>query len=161
MEQRTSKGLTHGDTPPHGDHSDQLMKSGHKALKYGTIAFLGGFALRFAASVMGDSSFVLFVGLFCMLICFAGFVTWAVGMVQRIRFNKQSQDPLPLTTGEKISLVGSIFMAFGILLVNGDSAAEGITFGRVVGLAGFVAGAGGAVWHLLSPRPATSRSSVI
>lgn len=153
MEQNQFNDAPPGSEPRQDGLDKQPIKTGHKALKYGTIAFLSGFAVSFALSIMGDSGFVVFLGLLCMLICLVGFIVWAVGMVQRVRFNKQSHHPIPLTTGEKVSLVGSIFMAFGILLVNGDSAAEGITFGRAIGIAGFVAGAGGAIWHLLSPRP--------
>lgn len=154
MVQNAFNDAPHGNEPRHDEADTQPIKTGHKALKYGTIAFLGGFAVRFALSAMGHSGFIVFLGLLCLLACLVGFIIWVIGMVQRVRFNKQSKHPLPLTTGEKISLIGSIFMTFGLLLVNGDSAAEGMTFGRVVALAGFLAGAGGAVWHLLSPRRA-------
>ena len=81
-------------------------RNGHLLLKWGTLSTLAGFAIIFATAVMGDSDFVLGVSLIGMLLAFAGLIGWVVGMIQRLRFNKNAESSLPFTVGEKIALVG-------------------------------------------------------
>lgn len=131
---------------------NQDHRTGHKALKLGTIIFLVSFAISFSSQVLGDSTPIVVLSLLFILATVVGFVIWLVGLVQRIRFNKSATAPLSFTLGEKIALLGSIFMAFGLVVVNGNVDSDGMSLGRVLAIAGLVASAGGAVWHLLTPR---------
>ena len=147
--------------PPVNGHSEShfsyleqrnSMNNGHFLLKWGTISFLAGYAIIFATAVMGDSGFVLGVSMLGMLIAFAGLIGWVVGMIQRLRFNKQAETPLHFTIGEKIALVGTAFLVLGILLVNGEASGEGVTMARLIALLGLIGAGGGALWHLMTPR---------
>lgn len=133
--------------------------NGHLQLKWGTIIFLVGSALIFSMGVMGDSSFVAILGLLGILAALSGFIVWAIGMILRFKFNKRSDRSMPFTPGEKVSLVGAVLFLFGILLVNGEASGDGLTFARLVGVVGLIGAAGGAFWHLLTPRPVHSKTS--
>lgn len=128
-----------------------VSNTGHVPLKWGTIAFLVGYAVVFASG-LGTNTAALIVGSGATIIVLAGAVTWVVGLVMRITFNRKSAKPLLFTAGEKIALIGIAVAVVGILLINGGLDEDGQGVARIVGVLGFVVSAGGALWHLLTPR---------
>lgn len=128
-----------------------VSNTGHVPLKWGTIAFLVGYAVVFASG-LGANTVALVIGSGATIIVLAGAVTWVVGLVMRITFNRESAKPLLFTAGEKTALIGIAVAVVGILLINGSLDEDGQGVARIVGVLGFVASAGGALWHLLTPR---------
>ena len=136
---------------------EQLTRrTGHFPLKWGTIAFLVGYGLVLATGP-GGGGFFEAVSILGNLIAVAGAITSAVGLVQRLIYNKRANNPLPFTPGEKVALIGGFLLLIGVFFINGALDDTAHVIARVLGIGGLVTMAGGAIWHLLTPR----RSSAI
>ena len=136
-----------------GDESKQDSNTGHGPLLWGTLSTVLGYLCVFISLIFYTGALADTFGIVGALLTIGGTITWVTGFVQRIIFNRRSSNSLLFTTGEKFAVVGITLLFVGILLVNGNFDDSGVMVGRTIATAGIISTLGGAVWHLLSPRP--------
>lgn len=121
------------------------VRTGHKPLLWGAVVVVAGYA-AIAIGGMGVAGLMALGA----LVVVGGAVTWLVGLVLRVSYNRRSDAPLLFTTGEKVGVCGVILFAIAVALIAGSG--EPLLVVQLIGMGGIALSVIGMVWHLLTPR---------